>query len=48
MKINCFGVGTDPSKDHVTHSALRATHLTFKLVKRKTKRKKGGKSENLE
>ena len=43
FKINCFEVGTDPSENHVTRGAMRATHLTLVKLKRKQKEKKGRK-----
>ena len=48
MKINCFGVGTDPSKDHVTRGAMRATYLTSVMLKRKKEEKKEKKERKTE
>ena len=48
MKINCFGVGTDPSEDSMTHGAMRATHLTLVKLKRKQKEKKWKKRRKTE
>ena len=40
MKINCFGVGTNPSEDRMTRGAMKATLLTLVKLKRKEKEKK--------
>ena len=45
MKINCFGVGTDPSNDRMTRGAMRVSHLTLVKLKRKEKGKKERKTE---